>query len=100
MPKWVAATPAAMAITTSTDSSSMSVKPSWRGRMALPARDVFVLACPARLVVGAQRVDVEGAVLARRAVDVGPAPGVGRQLLLGEIGPVPRFPLRRRFDQR
>src|SRR4051794_12423509 len=66
---------------------------------APPAGDVGVLARAARRLVGAQRVEVVGPVLAGRAVDVGIVPGVLRHVRAVDVGALPAAHVARVLEQ-
>src|SRR5580693_6407498 len=87
------------AITASTTTTSMSVKPCC-AKEGLPVRDTLVFACPAGNARGAQGVKVVVAVIAGNLIDIGPAPWVGRNGLLLQIRSVPRINAHRMLDQR
>src|SRR3546814_6154306 len=72
-------------MTASTTMVSTSVKP--RSRL-FPVTDVGILSLAALLPVGAERIDVNAAVLARERVLIGIAPGIGGQLLDVDARPV------------
>ena len=67
---------AATPMITTTTISSTRVKPRSPRRRSAPVAEVGILALPALLAVGAEGIDVEGPVLARRGVLVVVAPRV------------------------
>src|SRR5262249_8809795 len=63
-------------------------------------RDVCRSAAAALLAVRAQRNDIKGAMLTRRAIDVGFVPGIVGNIAALQVGPVPRGNIGRTTPQR
>src|SRR5579864_2583470 len=94
-----------MATSAMTHTISSSVKPS-SPTLLIPGarhgveREVGGGAAAALLPVRSQRDNVEGAVLARRAIDVGIVPGIVGNVAALQIGTVPGCNAGRGLDQR
>ena len=66
----------------------------------LPAGDVLVLALAALRLVGAERIEIVGAVLARKSIDVHLAPRIDQSIPALDVGAVPALCVRRLLEQR